>query len=495
MRRTPQMRCRSCLLALLAATLAAGCDVNRTAQQELDAAVRRYAHAPPTDADRYVAGVPAAPANQPGTTTRPATAPASVPAAPRTLREYVRVALAENPEIKAAFEAARARFERVAQVTSLPDPLLSMKVMPEPVRTAEGDNYFVLGIQQKLPVPEKLSRAGRVALDEARMALEALEATRLRVIADVKRAYFRLYVIDRTIEIDRANQDLLRGLIEAARGQVATGRRSQEDVLRAQVELYNLESQIVRLTQQRQTVAAALNRLLNRAPQTPVPSPEPFGLRSVDVQVDRLLRIAARENPELKRLRRQIERDRERIALAKLAYWPDFTLGVQWIQVDPRGAFEPLPNPQTGIRPSVPQLSEEGSDNWAITLSLNVPVWVERIRAGIREARRRLLASQHALVGTQNRVEFQIADALARVQAARELAELFAGTIIPQARQAYEVSRSAYITGRSDFQFVIDNWQKWLIFTIQYHRSLGELERSIADLEEALGVSLNEATR
>ena len=64
---------------------------------------------------------------------------------------------------------------------------------------------------------------------------------------------------------------------------------------------------------------------------------------------------------------------------------------------------------------------------------------------------------------------------------------------IPQSRQAYEVSRASYTAGRGEFLFVIDNWQKWLTFTIQYHRALGELERSVADLEEALGLSLGEA--
>ena len=34
---------------------------------------------------------------------------------------------------------------------------------------------------------------------------------------------FCLYVVDKTIEIDRANQELLRGLIDAARARVAAG--------------------------------------------------------------------------------------------------------------------------------------------------------------------------------------------------------------------------------------------------------------------------------
>lgn len=468
-----------------------GCALNRRAERDLASALRHYEQRRGQDADSY-ARTGGAPMTQPAENAS-ASQPMGGVTEPQSLRGYIVLALGQNPDIKAAEEIARARAARVLQVTALPDPMLMTKTLPEPVRTAEGDNYFILGIQQKFPVPEKLDRAGRVALAETRMALEELQKTRLRVIADVKRAHFRLYVIDKTIEIDRANQELLRGLIDAARAQVAAGRRSQDDVLRAQVEFSTLESKLIELRQNRETVVAMLNRLLSRSPTTPVPRPGDFDFRTVDVELERLFEIAASSSPELERLKRRIERDREAVNLAKLAYWPDFTLGFEWIQIDPRGAFQPPPNPQTGIRPAAPRLSEDGSDNWAIIFGLNIPLWFEKIEGGIREARSRLRASQHQLVSTRNRVYFEVEDAWARVRAQRELAELFGKTIIPQAQQAYEVSRAAYTSGRGDFLFVIDNWQKWLAFTIQYHRALGELECSVADLEQALGLSLSEA--
>ena len=88
-------------------------------------------------------------------------------------------------------------------LTALPDPMVRTKTLPEPVRTAEGDNFFILGVSQKFPVPEKLDRAGRIALEETHMALEQLQQTRLAVIADVKRAYSTLYAVDRSIEITK----------------------------------------------------------------------------------------------------------------------------------------------------------------------------------------------------------------------------------------------------------------------------------------------------
>jgi outer membrane protein TolC len=477
------------LLLPLAATI--GCALNHAADRELAWALSRYEQGRADAARNYSADI--AQTNGAAAQIGGGGQPTSQPGEPDSLRGYILLALAENPAIKSAEQTVRARYARVPQVTSLPDPMLKTKTLPEPVRTAEGDNYFVLGLQQKLIVPEKLDRAGRLAWQEARMALEDLQRTRLNVIADVKRAYFQLYITDKTIEIDQANQDLLRGLIDAARAQVAAGRRSQDDVLRAQVELYNLESKLIDLRQRRETLAAGLNRLLNRAPTTSVPAPSNFDRRQVDAKLEGLIDVAVNSNPDMRRLREQMERDRQAVELARLAYWPDFTLGFEWMQMDPRSAFKPPPNAQTGMRPPINRMSEDGSDNWAITFGLNLPIWFERIEGGIREARSKLLASQHQYAAVQNRVQFQVEDALLRVRAQQELTDLFQKTIIPQARQAYEVSRSTYTAGRGDFLFVIDNWQKWLTFTIQYHRALGELERSVADLEEAIGLSLGEA--
>lgn len=483
-------------LGLAAVALLWGCVLNQAADREVASAIAQYERQRAHMGGTYARGTrlhmtpepdPAAPPqNEAGPT------PQERDGEPAGLRAYIVLALEQNPDIRAAEERARMQAARVAQATALPDPMLMMRVLPEPIRTADGDSVFSLGLQQMLPVPEKLDRAGRIALQETRMVLAELERTRQNVIADVKRAYYRIYIIDRTIEVDLLNQGLLRGLIDAARAQVAAGRRRQDDVLRAQVELSNLESQIIELRQQRRTTVALLNRVLNRPTTTPLPMVEVFDAGGVDVELERLFDVAAARNPDLKRLHEQIERDRQGLKLARLAYWPDVTLGFEWMYMQPRAAMVPPPDPLTGMMPPVNRMSESGTDSWAITVNLNVPVWFERIEGGIRAARRRLLASQHEYVAAQNRVHFEVEDALARVRAQQELADIFQHTIIPQAQQAYEVSRAAYVTGESDFLVVIDNWQKWLLFTIQYHRALGELERSVADLEEAVGLSLAE---
>jgi len=485
------------LAALVASALlpaCVGCTWDRLAAKEVSATLERHERQRSALAAAYANSVTGPVGNGAPVTQTPDAASQGVTTTADPLAALILLALERNPDIRAAAETAQSMAARVPQVTALSDPVLSTKVLPEPIRTAEGDNYFVLGVRQTFPFPEKLDRRGRMALEQAREAIANLGQQRLHVIAEVKRAYFALYVIDRTAQVLRENQDLLRGLIDVARGQLVAGRRSQQDVLRAQVAFAQLESQLVELRQQRSTVEAQINRLSSRPHTTRVEAAPELDIRKWDFDLERLLAHARRSNPRLAALEHMVERDRQAVRLARLAYWPDLTVGFEWITMAPRTAFKPPINPQTGRRPPAPMLSEEASDNWAITASLNLPIWFHKIEAGIREARARLSATQQRYQSMQDTVDYQIQDALARVQAGRELAEIFADTVIPQAKQAYDVSLADYTAGSEDFQAAIDNWQMWLTFATQYHRAVGEFQRSLADLEEALGTAIVEAS-
>ena len=170
-----------CLRFILVAVVLApsACTHNHRGPEEVTAALERYAHANEGTADAYATVV-----TPPPTGTDPAT-PATMQA-PRALSEFIRLALDQSPEIKAAELTAQAKAQRIAQVTSLPDPAVMTKTSPEPTRTAEGDSFFTLSISQRLPAPQKLDRAGRIALEQTRIALDRLREVRLGVIADVK---------------------------------------------------------------------------------------------------------------------------------------------------------------------------------------------------------------------------------------------------------------------------------------------------------------------
>jgi outer membrane protein TolC len=469
--------------------LLGACALHQQSMKTVSEAVQQSHDQRPATAQAY-GSLP--PASQPELTEKRKSSRAPEP--PATLEALLLAGLEQNREIAAAEQTAHAKANRVAQATALADPTLMTKTLPTPTMLADGNQYFTLGVEQELPVPGKLDHRGRMALQELRMAIQDLRRVQQRTITDIKKAYFELFVIDRTTALTLENKEVLRGLLEVAQGQFAAGKREQQDVLRAQVELSGLDGELIELGQRRTGALAMLNALLNRPGDTPVEPPGAYDLRRVEPRIEDLLSKAAGFNPELAVLRERILRDEQAVELAKLAYWPDFRLGFEWMNMEPRQAWKPPPDPNTGMRPAFDRMSEEGTDMWAITVGLNLPVWFEKIEAGIREARHTLSASREEYAAAKNTLDYRVREALSRVRSQRDLADLFASTVIPLARQTYEVSLVGYATGTADFQFLIDNWQKWLAFRVQYYRALGELERSIADLEQAVGVSAIEAS-
>jgi len=408
----------------------------------------------------------------------------------RPVDAYIREALERNPGIQAAMANARAQLERIPQVTSLPDPVLRSVVRPEPIQTAAGDIYFTLGVSQTFPLLAKLDRAGNIAAAQTRAALEDLGYKRVRLIADVERAYWQIYRLDRYLEITRENLRVLEDLEGVVETRYEVGKVPQQDLLRTQTEVAKLRDDEHRINLQRLTAAAALNQLADQPSQRDIPTTSPVELGVVRADVDELVKLAAENNPELAMLEEQIQANREKIELANLGYWPDLTLGFEWNHLDGRGPFIPPVNPITGARPPINRKSEAGDDNWAITLQINLPIWTQRIEAARREARQRFLSAQRERQDAENMIAFRIFDAWSRVEAQQHTLRVLGAELIPQSRQTYEVALIAYQSGDTDFVALIDHWRRWLDFELMRHRETVDLEVAFAELQREVGLQL-----
>jgi len=480
---TGAMHVGTLLVACAAAIFASGCATFDTTRHDVKRATHEW-HRP--QARLQARSSPRQP--QPATSV---VAEAPGPAIqPRPVDALIGEALKRNPGIQSAVFDARAKLQRIPQVTSLPDPVIRAIVRPEPIQTAAGDVFFTLGMSQTFPLLEKLERAGSIAAAETRMALEQLNAKRIQLIADVERAYWQIYRLDRFIEITRENRHVLKDLEVVVQTQYQVGKVPQQDLLRVQTELAKLRDDETRLALRRSAAVAALNQLRDRASTLAVPDTEPVRPSEIAVDVDQLVTLAAEYNPTLAALRQRVEQNREQIELANLGYWPDLTIGLEWNYLEGRDPFIPPVNPRTGQRPPINRKSEAGDDNWAIMLRMNLPIWSQRVEAAKREARRQLLATQSEKHDAENMIAFRIFEAWSRVEAQQQTLRVLESELLPQSRQTYEVTLTGYQAGETDFVTLIDNWRRWLDFELMRHRETVDLEYAFADLQREVGVKL-----
>jgi len=195
------------------------------------------------------------------------------------LQTLVEEALQRNPNIQAARRRWEASQAIIPQVQSLPDPslLLGYQRMPmmEPL---EGPVY---GFSQKFPFPGKLGLKGEVASYQAGRIEQEYLATQLNIISRLKRYYWDLHFIHKSIEIVEKNKLLLMQFEKTANARYSVGKTAQQDVFRAQVELSRVLDRLAVLEQQKESFHAAINRILNRPPIGPLGTPEEIHLTPI----------------------------------------------------------------------------------------------------------------------------------------------------------------------------------------------------------------------
>jgi cobalt-zinc-cadmium efflux system outer membrane protein len=394
---------------------------------------------------------------------------------PLTLKAALDEALANNLELAALKAQVRVTRERPVQARSLAPPMLEGSIWQWPINSLNpaNTNMYMFMVDQELPGRGK--RDLRAAVAEKDIALAQTDVTiRTRQIVDeVKQAYATLFVARKATGVHLASVELLRQIADVSQAKYASGRISQQDVLKPIVELSKLHGDLLMFDEQAGIAAARLNVLLARAPDAPIgPLTEPAGQTLLPAATE-LQRLALEHQPELQRAHVEIERAEAEVASARQEYKPDFTV---------QGGYLLMPNQTDAVlaRVGVTWPRAPWSRN-----KINAHITEQLAAAETAKARERAM---------QNLVRLAVQEAYVRARSAQARAALLRTTILPQAQQTLDVSRIGYQTDKVDFQSVMDNQRTLLDAQLGYVRALSEFEQAAADLERAVGADLPAGT-
>ncbi|MEW6683235.1 MAG: TolC family protein [Nitrospirota bacterium] len=385
-----------------------------------------------------------------------------------TLNRFLDQAMADNPAIVAARQRWEAVQAEVPQARALEDPTASLTLwsIPSNFDVSETDEVWY-GLSQTFPFPGKRGFRGRAAEQMARAVEQDYLAVQRAVRAQVKQTWARLYRVQRQIAVHREHQALLNELIQSALQRYAVGQATQQESLKAQVELSTLHASLLTLEQEQQSLRIELNTLAGR-PDDPLF----FGTAQIDYQsvaagLDALEARALDQRPELQAAGRMVARQEETVALARRAWWPDFMTEVSYWDV------------------------QDGPNRWMLTGKMTLP-WVAagKYRAKVAEevaGRARAAAEVDAV---RNDTVSRVRDAFLKLNTAQSLIELYRGGIIAQAEQGLESARIAYMTGRTDFLNVIDAERRLRDVRLAADVALADWAEQRAELERVVGLDL-----
>ncbi|GAA5507895.1 TolC family protein [Novipirellula caenicola] len=397
------------------------------------------------------------------------------PSTGQPVEYFVGIALAGHPRIQAARHRVAAATNVIPQAKSLPDPMFNNTFWPlhdQALQTAGGRIAHQMSLSQGVPWPEKRRAKAAIASREVQIAQAEVDRIEREITESVRIAYYELWYATRAIQIVDETKDLVQDLTNVAEARYRSG-GAQQDVLRAQSESDRLEDQRIQLTQQKQMAQADLAALLQQ-PVSMVPEAvDDLGISDAPGQLDQLIASAEACSPELQGLAWEIQRDRERHRLACLQKYPDLQVGVNLsIVSDDDDVLSGVAN---------------GHDNLSFTVGTTLPIWRDKINAGIREAAHRTNSTANRMEAERDSLYGRLRRLLAQADSLIEQRQLYEERIIPRTEKTLQLSVADYRGKRTDFYSLIETYRELLMFETQLARFDATLATTIARIDRTVG--------
>ncbi|MBL7071947.1 MAG: TolC family protein [Candidatus Omnitrophica bacterium] len=391
-----------------------------------------------------------------------------------SLEQLIKEALENNPRIHAAYNNWKAATYAIKSAQGLPDPTARYTFFGDSIETRVGPQEHKFGASQAIPFPGKLDLKGKSQAKEAEMLREKYEAAKREVIKDVKFVYYDIYWVDKAVQITEEEKAILESLEKVAQRKYESNLSPQQDVIKAQVELSKLIDKIFLLRQNRKSLTSKMNSILSRSGGGEIGSAGPVDPAEFTYQLEELHKKASATRQELLAANLAVERARYERSLAGLDFFPDLTLGFDYIQVD------------SGDTTHV----NDGKDAWMGTVAFNVPIWFEKLGAQYREKEAILEASKRGYEDRENSVRYEVEDIYFKITTYKDIISLYKTALVPQTEQAFEAAKTGYETGNVDFLNWLDSERVLLQTRLAYYKAIVDYQKSIAYLERVVGMDL-----
>lgn len=397
-------------------------------------------------------------------------APHTSAAAPEmTLDQIEAIAMEANPTIAVAVRRVVMVEAQIPAAGSLDDPTLMYRGWGVPLSAPwnynQAQNMFMFS--QSLPGLGKRSLRTSIAKTDLTEAKDELAATRLQVNVQVRKAFFDALVAQDELRIHKQNVAVARQAIAAARIRYSVGKVPQQDVLKAQIALTQLDENLIRFEQDADVARARLNALMNRSPGSPLQVTGSYHITDALPSVERLENEALQQRPDLLAAEAAIAKSREQELLAKKSYVPNVTLS---------GGYMLMPS------------TSSMRNTYMVEAGINLP-WLNHRKhnAEIATASARVTEQQAELADLKNAAFDQIQESLAETLAAQRLARVYHSSLQPQAETTLHAAVIAYENNQTDFLNLLDSQEAVIRIDLALLQALRQFNTRLAELELAVG--------
>ena len=393
--------------------------------------------------------------------------------APLTIAEAEDLALAAEPGQQAMQTRAAALEERAVAAGGLPEPTLRVGLNNFPIESGgfrtEGMTNASIGLRQAFPAGKTRAISAR-QFNWRAAELNAGAAARGRdVLTATRSAWLDFYFWQRTYDLVSESRPFFEDLVAVTRSLYSVGRKSQQDVLRAELELSRLEDRLIDSEWQRSLAQAALGEWLGVDALRPVATRLPGwdGLPTLAVLQGKLT-----EHPVLRAADAEIEARSAGVDLANERSKPGWALDLGYSY-------------REGSLPS----GQPRSDFVSLGITVDLPIFRKQsVDSNVSAALRERSAAKSDREQRLRSLQSQLAAEHARWRDLTRRLSLYESRILDQAKDHAEASMLAYQSDRADFADVMQSCIAELNTRVDHIRLQVERAQSYAMLANLGGL-------
>lgn len=371
----------------------------------------------------------------------------------------------DNPALRAEHYGYKALLQRETQARQWPEPEFNLDFIAFPFPNRSFMPSATFGLMQ--PIPWKGIREGRAALaaSEARIALEGVRVERLELRFQIKTAYWQLFELGQGIVLIAQNLDLLRGLERLAQSNLELGRGTMGEVLEVKMRILALDQQLRQLQNARRNPQATINRILDRAVDTPVfVEAPPAGLASMAISP--AVQGSTLQYPGLLAIEHEKSASLQRQSLNRLEGRPSVQAGLDYV----------LMNTGEGVH------ATDGRDMLMPRIGVRLPIFRQTYYSRNEEERLR----QAALTDQKKVTENILLESLEQAQTLWEDARIQYETAreqIPLVESAIRLAETALATDRAGLDKILGLYEQLLSVRLLEIQAIAKSHLALAAFE------------
>jgi cobalt-zinc-cadmium efflux system outer membrane protein len=379
------------------------------------------------------------------------------------INNYYTIAAENNPELKAKYKEFEAAMQKIPQVSSLPDPNLSMGYFISPVETRLGPQNMRFSLTQMFPWFGMLKAQKNATTLMAESKYQAFLNTKNQLYSQVATAYYPLYELLKLKDIEQENIKILESYKNFANAKFENGKGSLVDVLRVDIMIKEAQTNLEILTKKEPALTSWLNSILNRKYDEKIVISNDLQIMELPIEY-RKDSITA--NPILQELELKKQASEVAIEVARKQGLPKLGLGLDYVLVG------------KGMN----NFPDSGKDIIMPMVSVSLPIFRKKHNAATKEAKLmqesysfQKEAYENKLNGTYYKLVFEL-------EKERDLLKLYEGQVITLSK-SLNLLFAYYSNANKDFEEVLRMQQELLKYQKMQLSSTSVFYIKLAELD------------